>query len=240
MGAGASSGRLVVHCHNCSTTFKPEVSEIEVTSCPECGSDFLEHRREGGLGLEAVNTLEACAVMGDALSPEELLMNLAITADADHNPLQAMSAPLPYPEESSFYTSGNESLEQRMVARAQTLSMNESVVSAQSNHPTPQRVRSALPTLVVDRKFRWSQCASESRDCSICCYEITKGDTVRKLPCKHIFHQDCLMPWLEQQDFCPVCRVAVATQVTSTSQADSSGSSSSKTSSRKKRSSTKK
>jgi len=29
---------------------------------------------------------------------------------------------------------------------------------------------------------------------------------VLKLPCKHVFHSNCVMPWLEQKQNCPICR----------------------------------
>lgn len=34
-----------------------------------------------------------------------------------------------------------------------------------------------------------------------------KGEKIRKLPCKHIFHDACIMPWLEGNISCPNCRL---------------------------------
>ena len=42
--------------------------------------------------------------------------------------------------------------------------------------------------------------------CSICLDEFKEGDNIKKLNCKHIFHKECLLPWLNDNDCCPMCR----------------------------------
>jgi len=32
------------------------------------------------------------------------------------------------------------------------------------------------------------------------------GEKIRKLPCKHIFHDSCILPWLDSHITCPNCR----------------------------------
>lgn len=49
-------------------------------------------------------------------------------------------------------------------------------------------------------------------------------DEVVMMPCKHLFHQDCLIPWLETSATCPVCRITLET--TSPSSTSSSASAS--------------
>ena len=48
--------------------------------------------------------------------------------------------------------------------------------------------------------------------CSVCKEEFQIGNEMLDLPCKHYFHKDCLMPWLNQHDSCPVCRFELQTE----------------------------
>lgn len=42
--------------------------------------------------------------------------------------------------------------------------------------------------------------------CTICHDDYDADTIVVELPCKHCFHEDCIMPWLETHNTCPVCR----------------------------------
>eukprot|EP00591_Stephanopyxis_turris_P005338 CAMPEP_0195523450 /NCGR_PEP_ID=MMETSP0794_2-20130614/22663_1 /TAXON_ID=515487 /ORGANISM="Stephanopyxis turris, Strain CCMP 815" /LENGTH=465 /DNA_ID=CAMNT_0040653457 /DNA_START=129 /DNA_END=1526 /DNA_ORIENTATION=+ len=43
--------------------------------------------------------------------------------------------------------------------------------------------------------------------CSICLEDFQQGDKIRCLPCNHVFHSDCIVPWLtKNQSTCPLCK----------------------------------
>lgn len=41
--------------------------------------------------------------------------------------------------------------------------------------------------------------------CAICCFNVVDGDRVGNLVCNHLFHVDCLKPWLKKKNECPMC-----------------------------------
>lgn len=42
--------------------------------------------------------------------------------------------------------------------------------------------------------------------CLVCQFQYEKGDELRKLPCGHCFHKDCIDQWLKTKDICAYCR----------------------------------
>jgi len=52
----------------------------------------------------------------------------------------------------------------------------------------------------------------EKEQCIICFENYTLEEMVRKLPCRHSFHGDCIIPWLRDHNTCPYCRAEAFTQ----------------------------
>lgn len=67
--------------------------------------------------------------------------------------------------------------------------------------PAEKEMISSLPTVCISQEQ--TDCRLE---CPVCREEYSSGESVRKLPCLHYFHSDCIVPWLELHDTCPVCR----------------------------------
>ncbi|XP_072530770.1 E3 ubiquitin-protein ligase RNF115 [Salminus brasiliensis] len=67
--------------------------------------------------------------------------------------------------------------------------------------PAEKEMISSLPTVHVS-----SEQAACRLECPVCREEFSVGESVRQLPCLHCFHSDCIVPWLQLHDTCPVCR----------------------------------
>ncbi|KAB2628436.1 E3 ubiquitin-protein ligase RING1-like [Pyrus ussuriensis x Pyrus communis] len=59
----------------------------------------------------------------------------------------------------------------------------------------------ALPLVTVSE----GQLANEP-SCPVCKEAFEVGGEVREMPCKHVYHSDCILPWLHIHNTCPVCR----------------------------------
>lgn len=62
--------------------------------------------------------------------------------------------------------------------------------------PAQKEAIEALPTVTV----------KETLQCSVCLDDFEIGTEAKEMPCKHKFHNSCILPWLELHSSCPVCR----------------------------------
>ena len=63
--------------------------------------------------------------------------------------------------------------------------------------PAPAASIDALPTVEV---------SEPGAVCAICKEELPLAAAARRLPCGHLYHSSCIVPWLEVHNSCPVCR----------------------------------
>ncbi|XP_072524404.1 E3 ubiquitin-protein ligase RNF126 [Salminus brasiliensis] len=77
--------------------------------------------------------------------------------------------------------------------------------------PADREKIKSLPTVQITEEH-----VGAGLECPVCKEDYSAGESVRQLPCNHLFHNDCIVPWLEQHDTCPVCRKSLSGQNTAT------------------------
>lgn len=72
---------------------------------------------------------------------------------------------------------------------------------ADNNLPASKAAIDSMPTIeIIDHHI------SVESHCAVCKEAFELGNEAREMPCKHLYHQDCIMPWLSLKNSCPVCR----------------------------------
>lgn len=53
----------------------------------------------------------------------------------------------------------------------------------------------------------------DANNCAVCLDEFELGKEVMVTPCNHMFHEDCIVPWVKSNGQCPVCRTVFADKI---------------------------
>ena len=72
-----------------------------------------------------------------------------------------------------------------------------------SKPPAARSAVEALPSTVV--------AAGEEEECAVCKDGVAAGERVKRMPCSHRYHEECILPWLEVRNSCPLCRFELPT-----------------------------
>eukprot|EP00210_Caulerpa_lentillifera_P004470 g4266.t1 len=71
---------------------------------------------------------------------------------------------------------------------------------------------SELPLLPPIRYEDNNKGEVKEASCSICLENFEKGQLLRRLPCQHVYHEECIANWCKQKGkktTCPVCKAAL-------------------------------
>jgi hypothetical protein len=81
----------------------------------------------------------------------------------------------------------------------------------------------AQPLPAQEGALRAARTCSGGGTCSVCLAEFEEADVVKRLPCSHIFHAECLDEWLSRDHVsCPYCRRDLAASTTHAAEGDNS------------------
>lgn len=73
-------------------------------------------------------------------------------------------------------------------------------------HGSSVRASEAAVNAMPAFKFKKQRGQLDSVNCAVCKEAFEAGGEVREMPCKHIYHSGCILPWLALHRSCPICR----------------------------------
>ncbi|KAL3692426.1 hypothetical protein R1sor_006077 [Riccia sorocarpa] len=85
--------------------------------------------------------------------------------------------------------------------------MAENDNSRRGAPPASKAAVDCLPSVSIEQ----SHVDDGSAVCAICKDVVAVGEAAKQLPCLHLYHQDCILPWLSSRNSCPVCRYELPT-----------------------------
>ncbi|XVE69220.1 hypothetical protein DITRI_Ditri09bG0134500 [Diplodiscus trichospermus] len=67
--------------------------------------------------------------------------------------------------------------------------------------PASKAAVEAMPTVEINEAH-----IHNDLYCAVCKEQFELGTKVRNMPCDHLYHANCILPWLQLRNSCPVCR----------------------------------
>lgn len=231
----ADGGPQMYFCHQCEHTVNITPSLGGDVLCPTCNSGFVEEFQNPNptpdpflsisdpLSLLLSQFLPAAAnptsfprqtrrgaaeqpLGPDAFDPVIYLMNLLASRRASGVDYQFMVGD--HPTASGFPLPAN--IGDYFIGPGFEQLIEQLAENDPNRHGTPPASKSAvqaLPTIKVDEAMLKSDLAQ----CAVCKDDFELGTVVKQMPCKHVYHDDCILPWLELHNSCPVCRYELPT-----------------------------
>ncbi|XP_051151197.1 probable E3 ubiquitin-protein ligase RHC1A [Andrographis paniculata] len=208
-------------CYRCSDTIN---LQTQTTVCPNCNGGFIQELEEqvAGNSPEPVHRPRFMEAVSNFLREQ-------MTVRTNNTRLSEPSRPNGGSWNSFLVFTGDISPETRLPGRGGLLEfLNESLgfrrenggdyfigpgveeffdhVTRDTQNGAPPGAASrssidALPVVKIGKKH-----VRADTTCAVCKEKFELGSRVKKLPCKHLYHSECIVPWLEQRSSCPVCR----------------------------------
>lgn len=82
--------------------------------------------------------------------------------------------------------------------------MFDNEAGIRGNPPAAKRVVEDLPVVKLTLE-------EGAMVCAVCKDEMVLEEEVKRLPCRHLYHGECITPWLGIRNTCPVCRFELPT-----------------------------
>ncbi|XP_010257498.1 PREDICTED: E3 ubiquitin-protein ligase RING1-like [Nelumbo nucifera] len=217
----SSNRRQAYWCHECDVS----VSLLPCSPpllCPLCQGDFLEEMESSFFLFPFSSSNSNPNNPTDdsthpyspppfdpfpILSPPHILSPTSDEdLDTDDDNLSIPAAAFRVAPSSDHYLLDSQYLDRLIQHLAHSDDDTDSYRSPGSTPASKSSVES-IPTIKITSSFL----SSDTILCAVCKDEFVVDVEAKQLPCKHIYHSNCILPWLSQHNSCPVCRFRLPT-----------------------------
>ncbi|KAK7320225.1 hypothetical protein RJT34_04961 [Clitoria ternatea] len=197
-------------CYQCNRTVS--ISHPSDLVCPNCNGGFIEEVENPISNTPHLYDLPTLfGGDADAFNPLVFLQNYIQTMRAgganvqfvidnsvSGDPSGAFRLPTNLNLGDYFFGPGLEQLIQHLA---------ENDPNRYGTPPASKTAIEGLPNIFISEDLL----ASDSSQCAVCKDTFELRESAKQMPCKHIYHSDCILPWLELHNSCPVCRYELPT-----------------------------
>ncbi|CAG5115052.1 unnamed protein product [Candidula unifasciata] len=190
----------VFFCHECNVEVQPNIPAF---TCSRCNSGFIEEMEEPALPAQPTTGSHDQDSIIDFAEVSRIINYVVqqVGNNLGRTPLILRGNP-------ADYAWGPNGL--------------DAIISQLLNHlegtgaPPAQKDKiENLPRVIIEQSH-----VDNTQQCSICMDDFELAMEVRKLPCDHLYHSECIIKWLEMHGTCPVCRKDLNGEDTSANEAE--------------------
>ncbi|KAL5995425.1 hypothetical protein ACLOJK_025486 [Asimina triloba] len=208
--------RQIFWCHVCDMSVSLLATSSPPLSCPQCHGDFLEHMDSPNpnpnpspsptpnptltLNPNPNSNPAAACLFSSSASHEGVPFSDSSDSDADLPQTFRLGTPFHF---NNIVVLDDESNDSGDAADGGGGGGGVTLRHASGGScPASRASVASIPTVVISG----SQLESDTLLCAVCKDEFAADAEAKQLPCKHFYHPDCILPWLEHHNSCPVCR----------------------------------
>ena len=78
----------------------------------------------------------------------------------------------------------------------------EDISESDNENALDEGIINTFPKAIIDNIENLKE-----KNCAICLEDFKKGEEQMTIPCFHMFHSNCISPWFELHNCCPVCKL---------------------------------
>lgn len=218
-------------CHQCNRTVRVTPSPSSDLLCPSCNGGFIEELETPNPSVNPNPNPMDAFLLDDLSTLLGMGPTRSFTDPSEFNPfvflqnylqnLRANGASIQFVVENNSNVdpaAGGAGAAFRLPANLGDYfigpGLEQLIQQLAENDPnrygTPPASKSAIEAL-PSIKINEAMMSSDSSQCAVCKDSFELNEEARQMPCKHIYHPDCIMPWLELHNSCPVCRYELPT-----------------------------